>query len=159
MSNTQKATFAAGCFWGVESAFRSIDGVLDAAVGYIGGHTEEPTYEQVCYTDSGHAEAVEVLFDPDKVSYQQLVESFWKMHDPTQVNRQGPDRGSQYRSAIFTYGDEQAKQALESKEKLESSGRLSRPVATLIEPAPTFWRAEEYHQRYDEKHGRGSCHL
>lgn len=156
----EKATFAAGCFWGVESAFRAIPGVLDAEVGYIGGITENPTYEQVCTDRTGHAEAVEVTFDPRLVSYEELVERFWALHDPTQVNRQGPDYGTQYRTAIFTHSDEQQKVAEASKERLEESKRFSKPIATQILPAPTFWRAEEYHQRYFEKRGIDpTCHI
>lgn len=155
----QKATFAAGCFWGVEDAFRSIPGVLDAAVGYIGGDVNEPTYKQVCTGRTNHAEAVEILFDPAQVSFGQLVEFFWKVHNPTQVDRQGPDFGSQYRSAIFTHDDEQMKIANESKAEADASGRFPRPIATQIVPAPTFWRAEEYHQQYSAKHGRGGCHV
>ena len=156
---TQKATFAAGCFWGVESAFRSLPGVLDAAAGYIGGVTENPTYREVCGGRTNHAEAVEVDFDPSEISYEQLVEFFFRMHNPTQKNRQGPDVGTQYRSAIFTHGDEQEKIARAAIEKLEKSGKFSAPIATEVVPAPTFWRAEEYHQRYDEKHGRAGCHV
>jgi peptide-methionine (S)-S-oxide reductase len=153
---TQKATFAAGCFWGVESAFRSLPGVRDAAVGYIGGHTQNPTYREVCGGHTNHAEAVEVSFDPSQISYEQLVEFFFRIHNPTQKNRQGPDVGTQYRSAIFTHSDEQAKIARAAIEKLKSEGTA---VVTEVVSAPTFWRAEEYHQRYDEKHGRNGCHI
>jgi peptide-methionine (S)-S-oxide reductase len=152
----QKATFAAGCFWGVESAFRSLPGVLDAAAGYIGGVTENPTYQDVCSGRTNHAEAVEVDFDPSQISYEQLVEFFFRMHNPTQKNRQGPDVGTQYRSAIFTHSDEQEKIAHAAIEKLKSEGKA---IATEVVSAPTFWRAEEYHQRYDEKHGRAGCHV
>lgn len=155
----QKATFAAGCFWGVEDAFRSIPGVLDAAVGYIGGDTDEPTYKQVCTGRTNHAEAVEVIFDPNRVSFSQLVEFFWKVHNPTQKDRQGPDFGTQYRSAIFTHDDEQMKIAEEAKAQADASGKFSSPIATQIVPATTFWRAEEYHQQYSAKHGRGGCHI
>jgi len=155
MSATEKATFAAGCFWGVEASFREVPGVKDAISGYIGGATDSPSYEEVCREDTGHAEAVEVTFDPAEVSFGQLVEHFWQMHNPTQLNRQGPDFGRQYRSAIFTHSDEQARIAGESKEKAQ--GGFSHPIATLIEPAPTFWKAEEYHQRYFEKNGGAHC--
>lgn len=159
MAETQKATFAAGCFWGVESAFRTIDGVVDTQVGYIGGHKENPTYREVCSGRTGHAEALEITFDPEVVTYKQLVELFWRVHDPTQVNRQGPDRGTQYRSAIFVHSPEQKKTAEESKAALEASGKWKRPIATEIVPATTFWRAEEYHQRYFEKNGGPACHF
>lgn len=156
---SETATFAAGCFWGVEVTFRNVDGVLDARVGYTGGHTDNPTYEEVCTDTTGHAEAVEVVFDPDRVSYEQLLEVFWQNHDPTQVNRQGPDHGTQYRSAVFTHSPEQAEQAQRSKEALDTSGTLPRPVATEITPASTFWPAEEYHQRYLEKRGQATCKI
>ena len=149
----EKATFGAGCFWGVEAAFRKVDGVVDTAVGYSGGHTPNPTYEDVCSHTTGHAEVVQVTFDPARVSYEELLEVFWRIHDPTQVNRQGPDIGDRYRSVIFYHSGEQRRIAEESRAALEASGRLSRPVATKIEPAQTFWRAEEYHQRYYEKRG------
>jgi peptide-methionine (S)-S-oxide reductase len=155
----EKATFGAGCFWGVEAEFREIPGVLDAAVGYEGGHTLNPTYKQVCTDGTGHAEVVEIDFDPEKVSYQTLVEAFWKLHDPTQVNRQGPDYGTQYRSAIFFHSPEQEQTARASKEALEASGKLRRPVATVIEPAQTFYRAEDYHQQYLVKRGLRHCHI
>jgi peptide-methionine (S)-S-oxide reductase len=154
----QKAIFAAGCFWGIEDAFRRVPGVQDAVSGYTGGHTDNPTYREVCSDRTGHAEAVEVTYDPHKVSYQQLLDVFWEIHDPTQKNRQGPDVGSQYRSAIFTLDEEQKRVAEESKKRLEESGKFARPIATEIVPAEMFWRAEEYHQRYHEKHG-GSCHF
>jgi len=155
---TEKATFGAGCFWGVELTFRQIPGVVDAAVGYEGGHTERPTYKDVCTDTTGHAEVVEVEFDPAKVKYEDLLRVFWENHDPTQVNRQGPDFGKQYRSVIFFHSPEQEAIARKSKADLESSGRFRKPIATVIEPAQTFWRAEEYHQRYLEKKGLGSCH-
>ena len=155
----EKATFAAGCFWGVEAAFRGVAGVTETQVGYTGGHTADPTYEEVCTDRTGHAEAVEVTFDPGKVSYAALLRVFWEIHDPTTPNRQGPDMGSQYRSAIFTHSVEQKRLAEESRSALERSGRFRRPIVTEILPAQTFWRAEEYHQRYLEKHGRASCHL
>ena len=156
---TETATFAAGCFWGVEVSFRNVDGVVEAAVGYTGGTTENPTYKQVCTAGTGHAEAVEVVFDPDRVSYDELLEVFWQSHDPTQLNRQGPDYGSQYRSAIFFHSPEQEEAARKSKEALDASGRLARPVATEITPASTFWPAEEYHQRYLEKRGQATCKI
>jgi peptide-methionine (S)-S-oxide reductase len=155
----EKATFAAGCFWGVEAAFRGVKGVTETQVGYTGGHTPNPTYEQVCTDRTGHAEAVEVTFDPEKVSYAELLRIFWQIHDPTTPNRQGPDLGSQYRSAIFTHSGEQKRLVEESRDALGRSGRFRRPIVTEIVPAQTFWRAEEYHQRYLEKHGRASCHL
>jgi peptide-methionine (S)-S-oxide reductase len=157
--NREKATFAAGCFWGVEAAFRGVTGVMETQVGYTGGHTADPTYEEVCTDRTGHAEAVEVTFDPEKVSYAELLRVFWQIHDPTTPNRQGPDMGSQYRSAIFTHNVEQKRLAEESRSALERSGRFRRPTVTEILPSQTFWRAEEYHQRYLEKHGRASCHL
>jgi peptide-methionine (S)-S-oxide reductase len=159
MSHLEKATFAAGCFWGVESDFRAITGVVDAACGYTGGKTANPTYEQVCTGGTGHAEAVEVTFDPAIVSFGSLVEAFWGLHDPTQRNRQGPDVGSQYRSAIFFHTPEQETVARTSLARLAASGRLPRPIATEITPAATFYRAEEYHQRYHEKHGMTSCRV
>jgi peptide-methionine (S)-S-oxide reductase len=154
-----KATFAAGCFWGVEDAFRQVPGVTATRVGYIGGHTSRPTYEQVCTDRTGHAEAVEVTYDPEAVSYEKLLATFFDVHDPTQVNRQGPDYGSQYRSAIFFHSPEQEAAAKKSKSALEASGKLRRPVATEITAAGTFWRAEEYHQKYLEKRGATSCHI
>jgi peptide-methionine (S)-S-oxide reductase len=156
---TEIATFGAGCFWGVEAAFRRLPGVLDVVSGYSGGHTENPTYKEVCTDQTGHAEVVQVTFDPAQVSYEQLLEVFWKIHDPTQVNRQGPDFGKQYRTAIFFHTPEQQAKALKSKQALDASGKLHWPVATEITPAGTFWRAEEYHQRYLEKRGQDSCHI
>jgi peptide-methionine (S)-S-oxide reductase len=154
-----KATFGAGCFWGVEEEFRKVPGVLDTAVGYAGGKTDSPTYQDVCSDETGHAEVVEVDYDPAKVSYDQLLEIFWSNHNPTTLNRQGPDVGTQYRSAIFFHTPEQEQQAKASKERLEKSGRFHRPIVTEITPASRFWRAEEYHQRYFEKRGGGSCHV
>ncbi len=151
------ATFGAGCFWGVELAFRQVQGVTDTAVGYAGGRVDSPTYEQVCTGRTGHAEVVLVQFDSQQVSYEQLLEVFWNSHDPTQQNRQGPDVGTQYRSIIFFHDDAQQTAAENSKQSLESSGRFSRPIATEIASASTFWRAEEYHQQYLEKRGEGSC--
>jgi peptide-methionine (S)-S-oxide reductase len=152
---TEKATFAAGCFWGVEASFRMIPGVVDARVGYSGGHADNPTYQQVCSDTTGHAEALEAEFDPAQVSYEELVDAFWEVHDPTQLNRQGPDVGSQYRSVIFVHSPEQEKVALESRDRAQE--RFSRPIVTEIVPAVTFWPAEDYHQRYFETHGI-ACH-
>ena len=152
MSETQKAVFAAGCFWGVEAKFRAVPGVADARSGYAGGRLENPTYRQVCGGDTGHAEAVEVIFDPAAVSYHQLLEVFWNLHDPTQKNRQGPDVGSQYRSAIFFHGEAQRAAAEESRDREQE--RRSRPIATEIAAAGIFWPAEDYHQRYLEKRRR-----
>lgn len=154
----EKATFAAGCFWGVEEAFRHVKGVVDTAVGYCGGQTKDPTYEDVCTDRTGHAEAVQVEFDPAQVSYDQLLDVFWQAHDPTTLNRQGPDVGTQYRSAIFFHTPEQQAAAHASKQRLEQSGRLRRPIVTEIVPAAPFYRAEEYHQRYLERRGMASCH-
>ena len=154
---TEAAIFAAGCFWGVEEKFRHLPGVLSATAGYTGGHTANPSYEDVCSDTTGHAEAVRIEFDPSVIGYAQLLDAFWNLHDPTQVNRQGPDFGTQYRSAIFTTSPKQEKEARASKEKLQASGRFSRPIATEIVPASTFYKAEEYHQRYLEKHGKASC--
>ena len=154
-----RASFAAGCFWGVEAAFRQVEGVLGTAVGYSGGHTENPTYESVCSGRTGHAETVEVDYDPAKVSYDQLLDVFWENHDPTTLNRQGPDVGEQYRSAIFFQTPEQEAAAIASKESLEKSGRYKRPIVTEIKPASAFYRAEEYHQRYLEKHGLAHCRI
>jgi methionine-S-sulfoxide reductase len=156
---TEKATFAAGCFWGVESAFRQVPGVLETQAGYTGGKTENPTYKQVCSGTTGHAEAIEITFDPAKVSYETLVELFFKLHDPTQVNRQGPDVGTQYRSVIFYHSPEQKTAAESMKTALDTTGRYKKPVATQIVPAVPFYRAEEYHQRYFEKNGGPSCHI
>jgi peptide-methionine (S)-S-oxide reductase len=156
---TEKATFAAGCFWGVEEEFRQLDGVLNTAVGYEGGHTENPSYKDVCTDSTGHAEVVQVEYDPSKVSYQRLAEVFFASHDPTQVNRQGPDYGTQYRSAIFVHTPEQGKIASELKSALDASGTFRKPIATEIVPAQTFWPAEEYHQKYLAKRGASHCHL
>jgi peptide-methionine (S)-S-oxide reductase len=153
------ATFAAGCFWGVEAAFRRIDGVTGTTVGYTGGTTINPTYEQVCTDRTRHAEAVRVEYDPSRVSYDDLLDVFWASHDPTQRNRQGPDVGTQYRSAIFVHDAEQEAAARASKERLEASGRHRRPIVTEIVPAPEFYRAEDYHQQYFEKRGLASCRL
>jgi len=148
---TEEATFGAGCFWQVEMIYREMEGVVDTAVGYEGGHVENPTYEMVCSGTTGHAEVTQVTFDPDKVSYEELVDKFWEVHDPTQVNRQGPDIGDQYRTAIFTHSDEQVEVARHSLEREQE--RLKKPIATNIEPATGFWRAEEYHQCYIQKRG------
>lgn len=153
-----KAYFAAGCFWGVEDAFRKTPGVIEAVSGYAGGHTNNPTYEQVCSGTTGHAETVEVEYDPEKISYEELVRTFFALHDPTQMNRQGPDVGTQYRSAIF-YTTEEEK-VIAEKIKEELAPRYSAPIATEITEAQTFYPAEEYHQRYFEKHpGRAVCHV
>ncbi len=152
---SKKATFAAGCFWGVEAAFRETPGVLRTTVGYTGGFTKNPTYEQVCSHTTGHAEAVEVEFDPDQISYEKLLDVFFGIHDPTQLNRQGPDIGDQYRSAIFVHDDEQAAEAAASKD--EHAKDFARPIVTEITPASTFYPAEDYHQRYLEKRGMASC--
>ena len=154
-----KATFAAGCFWGVEAAFRQVPGVLSTAVGYSGGTLDTPTYADVCEGNTGHAEVVEVDFDPARVSYDALLDVFWENHDPTTLNRQGPDVGEQYRSAVFFHDPEQEKTARASKEKLGQSGRFRRPIVTEITPASRFWRAEDYHQQYLEKRGLASCKI
>ena len=159
-NTNKKATFGAGCFWGVEAAFRKVSGVLDTAVGYMGGTLKNPGYEDVCSGQTGHAEVVQVTYDPEKVRYDQLLDMFWSIHDPTQLNRQGPDIGSNYRSVIFYHDAEQGKTARKSKEQVEVSGRFGfGKVVTQILPATEFYRAEEYHQRYFEKHGGGSCHI
>ena len=154
-----KASFAAGCFWGVEATFRQIPGVISTRVGYTGGDFNNPTYKDVCTDRTGHAEAVEVEYDPAKVSYEDLLKVFWENHDPTQLNRQGPDWGSQYRSSIFYHSPEQEQAARASKAKLEKSGRYSCPIVTEIVPASTFYQAEDYHQQYLEKRGMASCHI
>jgi peptide-methionine (S)-S-oxide reductase len=154
-----KATFAAGCFWGVEAAFRQLTGVTGTSVGYIGGTLHEPTYHDVCSGRTGHAEAVQVEFDPAQVSYDDLLRVFWENHDPTTLNRQGPDVGTQYRSAIFFHTPEQEAAAKASKDALAKSGRFKRPIVTEIQPAPEFWQAEDYHQQYLEKRGQAHCHL
>jgi len=156
---SEMATFGAGCFWGIEAAFRRVPGVIDTAAGYSGGQTKNPTYEDVCTDETGHAEVVQVTFDPAKVSYEKLLDVFWQIHDPTQVNRQGPDFGAQYRTAIFFHSPEQEAAAKKSKAALEASGKFRRPIATEITPAAPFYRAEEYHQRYLEKRGAASCHF
>jgi peptide-methionine (S)-S-oxide reductase len=152
-----KATFGAGCFWGVEMSFRRLDGVTDTAVGYAGGHTEDPSYQDICSHGTGHAEVVEIDYDPSRISYAKLLDAFFALHDPTQLNRQGPDIGNQYRSVIFFHTPEQQQAAEQMKKDLDNTNRLGRPIATVIEPAPAFWRAEEYHQRYIEKRGGTGC--
>ncbi len=160
MATTELATFAAGCFWGVEATFAELPGVLSTRVGYTGGRTADPTYELVCSGTTGHAEAVEVTFDPAQAAFEKLLDVFWSSHDPTTLNRQGPDVGSQYRSAIFFHSREQEAAARGSLSKLESSGRFARPVVTEIAPAATFHAAEDYHQQYFAKRGlKGGCHL
>lgn len=154
-----RVTFAAGCFWGVEDAFRQVKGVTSTAVGYTGGSMKNPTYKDVCGGRTGHAEAVEVEFDPAQVSYEQLLSTFWQTHDPTTMNRQGPDIGTQYRSGIFFHDAAQETAARASKAALEKSGAFNRPVVTEITPASEFWRAEEYHQKYFEKQGIRACHM
>ncbi|MBN1109799.1 MAG: peptide-methionine (S)-S-oxide reductase MsrA [Methanomassiliicoccales archaeon] len=154
-----KATFAAGCFWGVEATFQSVEGVLETEVGYMGGHTESPTYREVCTDRTGHAEVVQVTFDDSQVSYARLLEVFFRSHDPTQRNRQGPDVGTQYRSAIFYHDQRQREEAEAYRKELGASGRYRRPIVTSIEPAGTFWRAEEYHQKYLQRKGLTSCRL
>jgi peptide-methionine (S)-S-oxide reductase len=155
----EKATFAAGCFWGVEATFRAMPGVSSTRVGYTGGQTDSPTYKEVCTDRTGHAEAVEVDFDPAKVSYGDLLKVFWENHDPTQLNRQGPDWGTQYRSAIFFHSPQQQADAQASKEALEKAHTFSKPIVTQIVPAVTFFPAEDYHQQYLEKRGLASCHI
>jgi peptide-methionine (S)-S-oxide reductase len=155
MDGLQRATFAAGCFWGVEASFREIEGVVETRVGYTGGQSADPSYEQVCSGDTGHAESVEVRFDPELVSYGDLLEAFWSMHDPTTPDRQGWDFGSQYRSAIFFQDPEQERLAIASRDRHQES--LRRPIVTQIAPASRFYDAEDYHQRYFEKHGGAVC--
>jgi len=156
--NTQLATFAAGCFWGVEEAFRQIKGVKSTMVGYTGGRFENPTYHDVCSDKTGHAEAIQVEYDPTEISYEKLLEVFWSIHNPTTLNRQGPDIGTQYRSMIAYHTPEQEQIARNSKESIEKSGRLKNKIVTEIVPASSFYRAEEYHQKYYEKMGGGSCY-
>ena len=156
---TEKATFGAGCFWGVEASFRQVEGVSSATAGYVGGNLGNPTYEQICTGTTGHAEAVEVEFDPSRVSYERLLDVFWTNHDPTTLNRQGLDVGSQYRSAIFFHSPEQESVSRRSKEELERDGRYRNPIVTEITAASTFYRAEDYHQRYLEKRGLAHCNI
>jgi peptide-methionine (S)-S-oxide reductase len=153
----EKATFAAGCFWGIQDAFDAIPGVLETTVGYTGGRTKNPTYESVCSDSTGHSESVEVVFDPSIVSYDDLLSAFWEMHNPTTMNRQGPDVGSQYRSAIFFHSSAQEAAASRSKEERANSGKYQSPIVTEIVPAETFWPAEEYHQKYFQKTGHRVC--
>ncbi len=152
-NKSETATFAAGCFWGVEAAFQKLEGITSVLVGYTGGSFDDPTYEDVCSDKTGHAEAVRIEYDPTKISYSELVEIFWTIHDPTTPDRQGPDVGSQYRSAVFYHTPEQEAVVRDSKEKLARSGRYTRPIVTEITPAGKFWPAEDYHQRYFEKRG------
>ena len=155
----EKATFGAGCFWGVEAAFRQIKGVKATAVGYMGGKLNDPTYQDVCTDRTGHAEVVQVEYDPSEVSYEELLRVFWDNHDPTTLNRQGPDTGTQYRSVIFYHTPEQETAAKASQDALTKSGRYKRPIVTEITAAPEFWKAEDYHQQYLEKRGLAHCHL
>lgn len=155
----EKATFGAGCFWGVEEFYRTLDGVTGTCVGYMGGTTDNPTYEQVCTDTTGHAEVVQVTYDPSKVDYGTLVDIFFDNHNPTQLNMQGPDVGTQYRSVIFTHSDAQVKIAEEKREAMKASGRFARPIVTVIEPAKTMWAAEDYHQQYLAKRGMTTCHV
>ena len=155
--STEKATFGAGCFWGVEETFRTLPGVISTAVGYAGGSKDHPSYEDVCTDRTGHAEVVEVEFDPRQISYQKLLDVFWSNHNPMTLNRQGPDVGTQYRSVVFYHSPEQKAQAEATKKALDQSGKFPRPIVTQIEPAPSFWRAEDYHQKYLQKRGRTHC--
>jgi peptide-methionine (S)-S-oxide reductase len=159
VNHLEKATFGAGCFWHVEKAFQQVGGVVATSVGYMGGTRANPTYEDVCTDRTGHAEVVEVIFDPAQITYEDLLDTFWTIHDPTTLNRQGPDRGTQYRSVIFYYSPEQKAAAEASKKRLEQSFRLERNIVTEITPAGIFYRAEEYHQKYLDKHGHGACLL
>ena len=156
--NLKSATFGAGCFWGVEEAFRNVPGVIETRVGYMGGSTKDPTYKQVCTDKTGHAEVVQLKYDPGMISYRALLNIFFKIHDPTQVNRQGPDVGTQYRSVVFFHDDEQRTQAERIKHEIDLSARFPDPVRTQITPAPDFYQAEEYHQKYIQKQGGTSCH-
>jgi len=159
MQQLETATFGAGCFWGVEVTFGRLTGVKETAVGYEGGSKPNPTYKEVCTDKTGHAEVVQVVFDPAKISYEQLLETFFAAHDPTQLNRQGPDWGTQYRSVVFYHSPEQQKAALAMKERLGAEGRYDKPIVTVVEPATTFWPAEDYHQKYLEKRGLAVCHI
>lgn len=158
MPHLATATFGAGCFWGVEEAYRALEGVTETAVGYMGGSKPYPTYEDVCSDATGHAEVVQVMYDPERVPYEKLLQVFWENHNPTTLNRQGPDVGTQYRSAIFYHDASQKEAAERSKAALETSGKWSKPIVTEITPAKEFWKAEEYHQKYLQKRGQGSCH-
>jgi len=155
----EKATFAAGCFWGVEARFQQLPGVIETAVGYEGGSLNSPSYQQVCTDRTGHAEAVEIDFDPAKIAYQQLLDEFFALHDPTQLNRQGPDWGTQYRSVVFYHSPEQKVAAEQTIARLTAEKKFSKPIVTQVVPAETFWRAEDYHQKYLEKRGALSCHI
>jgi len=155
----EKATFGAGCFWGVQTRFDELSGVLETAVGYEGGALEHPTYKEVCTDRTGHAEVVQVTFDSNRISYDRLLDAFFSLHDPTQLNRQGPDWGTQYRSVIFTHSEQQAQAAQAKIADLSASGTYSRSIVTAVEPAQTFWKAEEYHQKYLEKRGMVACHI
>jgi len=157
MGNIEKATFAAGCFWGIESAFCQVEGVISTTVGYSGGNTKNPTYEEVCTDKTGHAESVLIEFNPELITYEKLLELFWSIHDPTTLNRQGPDIGSQYRSIVFYHSEEQKNMAINTKDKLEKSKRFSRKIVTEIIPSTVFYKAEEYHQKYFQKHGLVKC--
>ncbi len=159
MAELQKATFGAGCFWGVEETYRKLEGVKETAVGYMGGTKAHPTYEDVCSDKSGHAEVVQVTYDPGSITYDKLLEVFWANHNPTTLNRQGPDVGTQYRSAIFYHDEAQKTTAEQSKAMLEASGKWSKPIVTEISPAKEFWKAEDYHQKYLMKRGKDACHL
>ena len=158
-AKTEMAVFGAGCFWGIEEAFRQLPGVVGTAVGYMGGNKENPTYEEVCFSETGHAEVVEVTFDPAVVAYEKLLNIFWKNHNPTTRNRQGPNIGTEYRSVIFTFSEEQKRIAEESKLAQEKAGFWKAPIVTDITPATTFWKAEDYHQQYLAKRGLDSCHI
>ena len=158
-SKIETATFGAGCFWGVEETFRKLPGVVETQVGYMGGKMDKPTYEDVCTDETGHAEVVQVKYDPKAVAYEKLLDVFWLNHNPTTLNRQGPDVGTQYRSAIFFHSPEQQKIAQKSKEALEKSGKFKNRIATEITPAKTFYKAEDYHQKYLMKRGLDSCHI
>ena len=155
----EQATFGAGCFWGVEAAFQNVKGVVDTKVGYMGGSRQHPTYEEVCTNTTGHAEVVHLRYDPSQVTYEKLLELFWRIHDPTTLNRQGPDVGTQYRSVIFYHSPEQKEAAEAMMHRLQQSGQYQKPMVTEIKPATTFYPAEEYHQRYLEKQGRSSCRV
>lgn len=155
----EKATFGAGCFWGVEARFSEMTGVLDTAVGYEGGSLEHPSYKEVCTDKTGHAEVVQVTFDPSRLSYEHLLDAFFSLHDPTQLNHQGPDWGSQYRSIVFTHSEEQAQTARAKVMELNASGTFRKPIVTQVAASSSFWKAEEYHQKYLEKHGMVSCHI
>ena len=158
-AETRLAIVGAGCFWGFEQILLRLPGVVDTAVGYMGGASERPTYEQVCRDTTEHAEVVQVTWDPSKISYDALIDVFWHLHDPTRVDRQGPDIGRQYRSVVFTHDEEQARIARETKAAIDAGGKLRRPVATEIKPAPTFWKGEVSHQRYFDRRGIDRCHL